>query len=167
MPKIYILGSTGSGKTTLAKKLSRELNVKHYELDNVTWEYNPNGDDRKRSDEEIKLLFSNILKEDNWIIENVGKSIYDRGFDEADTIIYLNLSRLSLYKRVMYRWIRQKLKIETSSYKPSLKVLIEIFKWVDKELKNSKLNKLKSYQDKLIILNEKTIKNYKYKQIKE
>ena len=34
---------------------------------------------------------------------------------------------------------------------------------VDKELNNSKLNKLEDYQNKLVILNNKTLKKYKYK----
>ena len=52
MAKIYIIGSVGSGKTTLAKRLSKELNILYYELDSVTWEYHPHGPDRRRSPEE-------------------------------------------------------------------------------------------------------------------
>ncbi|WP_440338356.1 shikimate kinase [Lysinibacillus sphaericus] len=33
--KIHIIGSVGSGKTTLAKELSAKLNIPYYELDNV------------------------------------------------------------------------------------------------------------------------------------
>lgn len=35
--KIHIIGSVGSGKTTLARKLSNQLGIPHYELDNVVW----------------------------------------------------------------------------------------------------------------------------------
>ena len=78
--KIYILGSVGSGKTTLARKLSSDLNISYYELDNVVYEYNPNGD-RKRTEEEINYLFKEILNQDNWIIENVGRSYFDKGYE--------------------------------------------------------------------------------------
>lgn len=161
MPKIYILGSVGSGKTTLAKKLSKELNIPYYELDNVVYEYNPNGD-IKRTSEEIEIIFNKILNQDNWIIENVGRSYFDKAYEKADTIIYLNLSKVLLYKRVITRWIKQNLKIEKTTYKTDLHMLKQMLLWVDKELSNSKLNKLEPYEDKLTILNNKTLKKYSY-----
>lgn len=163
MTKIYILGSVGSGKTTLAKKLSKDLDVNHYELDNVVWKYNPNGDIR-RTEEEIKEIFSKILEQDNWIIENVERNYFDKAYDLADTIIYLKLSRLTLYKRVIVRWIKQNLKIEKTTYKTDFQMLKQMLMWVDKEINDSKLNKLELYMDKVTILNEKTLKKYKYKE---
>lgn len=35
MKKIYILRSVASGKTTLAKKLSKKLGIPYYELDSI------------------------------------------------------------------------------------------------------------------------------------
>jgi shikimate kinase len=35
LKKIHIIGSVGSGKTTLARTLSSHLNIPFYELDNV------------------------------------------------------------------------------------------------------------------------------------
>ena len=162
MAKIYILGSVASGKTTLAKRLSEELSIPFYELDNVIWEYRPDGD-VKRSIEEVQRLFMEILNNENWIIENVGKSHFNKGFDEADTIIYLNISKTVLYKRVLLRWIKQNLRIEKAPYKTDIKMLRQMFLWVDEELQNSKLSKLQHYEDKLEILNEKQVKKYKYK----
>lgn len=161
MGKIYIIGSVGSGKTTLARKLSEDLGISYHELDNIVWKYNPNGDIR-RTEDEIKVLFDEILKQDNWIIENVGRSYFDRGYEEADTIIYLKLSRLVLYKRVILRWIKQNLKIEKVSYKSNLKMLKQMLLWVDKEINDCKLNKLQSYMNKVTILDEKSVKKYKY-----
>lgn len=59
--RIYIIGSVGSGKTTFAKKLSIEKGIKHYELDELVWKRN-NPVDIKRTDKEINLLFTNVIK---------------------------------------------------------------------------------------------------------
>jgi len=162
MTKIYILGSVGSGKTSLAKRLAKETNIKHYELDNVIWQYNPGGD-IKRTKEEIEKLFSDIINQDNWIIENVGKKEFDKGLEKADTIIYLKISKLVLYKRILLRWIKQNLKIEKTTYKTDFKMLKQMYKWAEKEEKNSKLNELDNYKEKIVILNEKSMKKYIYK----
>lgn len=43
MMKIYIVGSVGSGKTTLARKVAAELQVPHFETDNFVWNHQPTG----------------------------------------------------------------------------------------------------------------------------
>ena len=160
MPKIYVVGAVGSGKTTFAKKLSKELNIPYYELDNICWK--PNGEG-KRNSEEIDILFLEILKNDNWIIENVG-SDFDKGFDEADTIIYLNISKLIVHLRIIRRWIKCKLGIAKKPFKSSFEMLKNEIKWSNKELNSKrKLEKLQAYKDKLVILNKKQAKRYKYK----
>lgn len=45
--KIHIIGSVGSGKTTLARTLSSHLNIPFYELDNVVWKRFQSGDVRR------------------------------------------------------------------------------------------------------------------------
>lgn len=107
MCKIYILGAVGSGKTTLAKKLSNDLNIRYYELDNVVWKHCYNGDIR-RNDKEISEIFSEIIDNESWIIENVGKKCFDDGLEKADTIIYLKLSPLTLYRRIFLDGLSKK-----------------------------------------------------------
>jgi adenylate kinase family enzyme len=68
--KIHVIGSVGSGKTTLARKLSAQLAVPHYELDNVVWERRPHGD-RRRTEKERDALLQEIIASDSWIIEGV------------------------------------------------------------------------------------------------
>lgn len=148
--KLYIIGPVGSGKTTLAQNLSLYFKIPYYELDNVVYEYNPNGD-IKRSKEEIEEIFNEILKQDNWIIEDVGRTVFNKGFEQADKIIYIKLLRIILYKRVIKRWIKQKLKLEKSRYRANLKNLKQMLIWVNDELSDSKLNKLGKYKNKLVV----------------
>lgn len=157
MKKIYIIGPVASGKTTLARKLSKKLNIKMYELDKIVWD-----DARgvKRSDEEIALLFANILNKKSWIIEDVGRNKFREGIKVADIVYYINLSKICLYKRVILRWIKQMLKIEDSNYKQSLKTLKDNLRWVNDDIKNKevKINYCKENAKLFKILSKEDIK---------
>ena len=88
MKKIYIIGPVGSGKTTLAKHLSKKYNIPYFELDKVVY------DDfigMKRFSFEIDNIFSDILKEEEWIIEDVGRDVFHLGIVEADMVYYLDV----------------------------------------------------------------------------
>jgi adenylate kinase family enzyme len=54
--RIHIIGSVGSGKTTLAKTISKKYNIKYYELDNVVWERHKSGDIRRTDEDRDKSL---------------------------------------------------------------------------------------------------------------
>ncbi|MDY7045555.1 shikimate kinase [Virgibacillus sp. M23] len=56
--KIRIIGSVGSGKTTLAKLLAKQLRITYYELDNVVWYRRKTGDIKRTIEERKKILSS-------------------------------------------------------------------------------------------------------------
>jgi adenylate kinase family enzyme len=131
--KIYIIGPVGSGKTTLARKLSKEYNIASYELDKIVWD-DDNGN-IKRSDEEIKILFNEIITKESWIIEDVGRKKFIDGIKNADIVYYIKLSKSAIYKRCITRWIKQKLGKEKYNYKPTIKSLFEMLKWAKNDIK--------------------------------
>lgn len=151
--KIYIIGSVASGKTTLARYLSKKLNIDCYSLDKVVWNDEKN---IKRNEKEIKKIFNKIIKKDNWIIEDVGRNIFQKGKESSDIIYYLDINKLTIYFRVIKRWFRQKINIEEYDYKPTIKSLKEMLKWAKEYDKKKDLEK---YQDKLIFLSKKDINN--------
>lgn len=158
MKKIYIIGPVGSGKTTLAKKLSDKLNIKYYELDKVVWD-DDNGN-IKRSKEEINNLFQDIIKNKSWIIEDVGRSCFILGLKNADIVYYLDLDNFTIYKRCITRWIKQKLRLENYNYKPTIKSLIEMLSWAKHDIKNKETKKeyIKTNSKKYKILSKKDLK---------
>lgn len=64
--KILIVGIIASGKTTLAKRLSKENNIKYYEIDSIVHDH---FNKRKRSNEEQQEMIKEINQSNNWIIE--------------------------------------------------------------------------------------------------
>ena len=160
--RIYIVGSVGSGKTTLAKRLSLQLNTPWYELDNVFHERIPKAD-RGRAKGERELVFKNILDSEKWIIEGVRRECFDEGFMKADIIIFLNTPQFIRQYRITRRWIRQKLKLEKCEYNADLNMLSKMFQW-SKSFEKSKgelLKLLQPYKEKLVIMKNNDIESTK------
>ena len=159
MKKIYIIGPVGSGKTTFSKKLSEKYNITRFELDKVSWD-DDNGNVR-RSEEEVEKLFNKILDNDSWIIEDIGRTKFKKGREQADIIYYIKLSKLKSYYRVTKRWIKQKIGIEVYNHPPTFKQLLYFISTVKSYYKKEK-NKLKDlqlYKEKLVFLNSRKIKD--------
>lgn len=158
MTKIYIIGPTGSGKSTLARCLSEKNNINYYELDKIVFDDNEfvGIEHRRRTDDEIKDLFNKILVNDNWIIEDIGRSKFELGREYADIIYYIKLSKREVLKRVRLRWLKQRLGMLHYDYPPTLLQYKDMLKtaksYFEKEPK--KLKELEKYQDKVIFLSK-------------
>ncbi|CEG26171.1 AAA family ATPase [Bacillus sp. B-jedd] len=127
--KIRIIGSVGSGKTTLARLLSRQLDIPFYELDNVVRERLPSGD-RRRTEEEMGECLDEILHMDSWIIEGVHNENWTyETFRQADVQVYLDPPYSTRIYRITSRFILQKLGLEKANYKVTNDMLFKMFKW--------------------------------------
>ena len=157
--KIYIIGSPGSGKTTLAKVLSKRYNIKHYELDCIV--YDDNNNHRKRTKEEIEKLFSTILKNKSFIIEDVGRNKFKKGRDICDKIYYIKLNKGRIYKQMISRWFKQRLGKEKYNYPPTIHQFFETIKDVRNysKIEKTRLSELNKYKDKMTFLNKKELNN--------
>lgn len=157
--KIYIIGSPGSGKTILAKVLSKRYNIKHYELDCIV--YDDNNNHRKRTKEEIEKLFSTILKNKSFIIEDVGRNKFKKGRDICDKIYYIKLNKARIYKQMISRWFKQRLGKEKYNYPPTIHQFFETIKDVKNysKIEKTRLSELNKYKDKITFLNKKELNN--------
>lgn len=155
--KIYIIGPCGTGKTTLAKRLSTKYNVKYYELDKLV--HDDDNGHIKRSDKEIARLFNKILNKKSWIIEDVGISKFTKGREAADKIYYLKIPKKVACQRVITRWLKQRLGKEHYNYPPTFHELIYLLKVTINYYKNEnkRLETLNDYKDKLTYLDIKEI----------
>ena len=152
--RIYIMGPVGSGKTTLAKRLSIKYHIPLYELDKIVW------DDEfhiKRTDDEIHQSFQKIIHKKAWIIEDVGRNKFQLGRDLADVIYYIRMSKIKAYYRVSKRWIRQRIGKEEYSYPPTMKQLCYFYSIVHSYYKKEKekIQSLEKVQGKVVYLTTK------------
>lgn len=60
--KIHIVGCSGTGKTYLAKALSKKYNIPHFDLDNIQWDNNSDGYGIKMPVEKRNGLLQAILE---------------------------------------------------------------------------------------------------------
>ncbi|MFD0047798.1 DNA topology modulation protein FlaR [Actinomycetes bacterium NPDC127524] len=162
--KIHIIGSVGSGKTTLAKKLSLLLNIPYYELDNVVWKRHKTGDIR-RTEEEREEYLTSIINSEAWIIEGVHNEDWvSPSFQNAQLIIFLDTKNSARIYRIIKRFVFQKLGIEKSNYTPTFKIFLKMFKWnrhFEQVGKPKIFNKYGQYNDRFIIINhKKSLKNF-------
>ena len=151
---IRIIGSVGSGKTTLARKISAELNIPHYELDNVVWRRTESGDIR-RSDAERDEYLAQILNSGAWIIEGAHHQWGLESFQRADMILFLDVHCRTRLWRIVKRFLRQRLGIEKANYKPTFHMLKMMFVWTfrfEREDKFEIHDILRQHQNKLVVL---------------
>ncbi|EGT3616940.1 hypothetical protein FHH43_11970 [Clostridium perfringens] len=83
--KILIFGIVASGKTTLAKKLSKELSIPYFEDDCIAWGF-LDGKRYKHSDEEQKSIIEKIDKNESWIIEGTYRKSQQLTYDLANQV---------------------------------------------------------------------------------
>jgi len=149
--KIYIVGSVGSGKTTLARKVADNLHIPHFETDNFVWNHQPTGDIRN----EINVrnhLFTNAVRQENWVIEGVHIDWTDEALLAADQIIFLDVPVNKRIWRIIRRYIRQLLKIERVNYKPTFTIFRKMFQWntyFEEQMKPLFLKKFEVYESKV------------------
>ncbi len=155
--KIYVIGPTGSGKTTLSESLSKKHKIKCYELDLLM--YDDEHGHVKRPEEVREKMFNNILKKKSWIIEDVGRSKFEEGKKQADIIYYINIPRIVVYKRVMTRWLKQRLGKERYNYPPTFFQFFDMLKTTKGYFKKEKdkIASLQEYKDKVVYLNYKEL----------
>lgn len=109
MERIAIIGSSSSGKTTLANKLSRKLVIQHKELDYFFWE--PNW--VQADNETFRFRVDKFTSQQKWITDGNFSQVRDLVWGRATTIIWLDYSFVLIMKQFFSRSIRRSLTKES------------------------------------------------------
>lgn len=99
MKKIILIGSGGAGKSTLASKLGKKLNIEVFHLDQLFWK--PNWE---MTDREYQIEIQNdLIMKPTWIIDGNYGGTLDLRIKSADTIIFLDRNRFICIYQVLKR----------------------------------------------------------------
>jgi adenylate kinase family enzyme len=101
--RFSVVGTTGSGKTTLARRISQRLGIFHVELDALHW--GPNW--TPVSLEVFRERTAQALSGDAWVVDgNYGK-VRDVVWNRADTVVWLDYSLPIILGRLAWRTLRR------------------------------------------------------------
>ena len=155
--KIHIIGCSGSGKTYLAKALSKKYNIPHFDLDDIQWDNNAQTYGTKMPIEKRDALLRERLLNNDWIIEGVYYAWVQQCFEDADKIYVLDMPRYLYRSRIIIRSIKRKLGI-VKGKKEALKSIYDLLKWTD-AFQNRNLKDIKTimekYNDKVVWISNK------------
>lgn len=97
--RINVVGTSGSGKSTFARRVADKLNVTYIEMDALYWK--PNW--TESTDEEFFPKLEDAVSSDQWVLDGN----YDRTrpikWNRVQTVIYLDLP----FSVVLYRIVRR------------------------------------------------------------
>lgn len=144
--KIHIIGCSGTGKTYLAAVLSEKYNIPHFDLDDLQWDNNSGRYGVKTPVEKRNSLLQQLLQRDSWIIEGVYYAWVQESFEKADVIYVLDIPKHVCKYRIILRFIKRKLGIETGK-KETVKSLYNLLKWTD-TFQNENLKEIKQIMNK-------------------
>jgi adenylate kinase family enzyme len=87
MPGIVIFGNSGSGKTTMARRLAGERGLAHLDLDSLAWQ----SPGVRRSRKETSLAIREFLgRHDHWVVEGCYGDLLEEVVPAATELRFLN-----------------------------------------------------------------------------
>ena len=129
-PRIAVVGTSGSGKTTFAHQLAGILNRQHIELDMLYW--GPSWTPRP----EFASLVETAISRDSWVLDGNYGSVRDLVWPRASALVWLNYPFHIVFSRALTRTVRRLLTREVlfagnkESFRASFLSLNGIPAWV-------------------------------------
>ncbi|MER7010963.1 hypothetical protein ABT324_05990 [Saccharopolyspora sp. NPDC000359] len=102
--RVSVVGCSGSGKSTVARRLSNILGVPHVELDALHW----GPDWSAASSDDLSEKVRQATAADTWIVDgNYQSKIGTLVWERADTVVWVNPPKRTVMWRSLTRTIRR------------------------------------------------------------
>lgn len=100
--RISIIGGPGTGKSTLANNLGRELELAIYHLDAICYFENW----KKRDKQERDKIILEKINESKWVIDGTYKTTIEERIKKSDMVIFLEFSTIARLKGIFLRYFK-------------------------------------------------------------
>lgn len=101
MQRFVVVGTSCSGKTTLARQMAEVLGVVHIELDAIYW----NPEWCPTPSEEFRARVRAAVSPDRWIVEGNYHPVRDIVWSRATAVVWLNYSLPRVFGRAVRRTV--------------------------------------------------------------
>jgi adenylate kinase family enzyme len=101
--RIVVIGTTCSGKTTLAAQIAQRLGVGHVEMDALNWQ--PNWTETPL--DVFRASIADALSPNAWVVDGNYRKVRDIVWARADTIIWLDYALPVILTRLFKRTLRR------------------------------------------------------------
>jgi adenylate kinase family enzyme len=104
--RIVVVGTSGSGKTTMAKALSKRLGLPHVELDGLNWR--PGWRDSSRLEPEaFYARVAEAAAGEAWVMDGNYTKVKDAHWTRATVFVWMDTARWTVMRRVLWRSFRR------------------------------------------------------------
>jgi len=101
--RVHVIGTSGSGKTTVAAAIADKLGIRHIELDAIYWQ--PGW--TELPEEEFNQRVREATEDGDWTIDGNYKVVRSLIWDQVDTIVWLDIPFLPVFLRIVWRTIKR------------------------------------------------------------
>jgi adenylate kinase family enzyme len=101
MRRVVVVGTSGSGKTTVAAGIAERLGLLLIELDAIHWL----PDWTELPDDYFREQVSELIQCDGWVADGNYRPVRDLLWREADTLVWLDLPFMTIFWRVIKRTV--------------------------------------------------------------
>ena len=103
MQRVSVVGISGAGKSTLAARLAERMGAPHIELDSIRhqpgWTELP--------DEAFRREVEERTRAERWVVDGNYPMVRDIIWSRADTVVWLDLPRHVVMRRIVLRTLRR------------------------------------------------------------
>ena len=145
--KIVVLGSSGTGKTTICQKLGQKLNIPYLHLDSVYWKKDWANIDKEEFNTYMKKY---LMKNQSWVIDGnyTNNKHFKYRLDAADIIILLDFGTQASLQGIHKRAKQWKHRVRPDMAEGCTEGIDQVFLQYVAFFHKLRVKKLKAYANK-------------------